>query len=129
MLYLSCPGNGLGVYNPTNGESTLISYQTPMENQVTLGNDWINDLLCDKDSLIWIAHFLGVRCYDTSKNIFLDLPINHDLKNYVCYELLEDKDGRLWIGTNNGIYIYDKQKQTLQHIGKRRVCLVMLFVD
>lgn len=25
MLYLSCPGNGLGVYNPTNGESTLIS--------------------------------------------------------------------------------------------------------
>lgn len=119
MLYLSCPGNGLGVYNPTNGESTLISYQTPMENQVTLGNDWINDLLCDKDSLIWIAHFLGVRCYDTSKNIFLDLPINHDLKNYVCYELLEDKDGRLWIGTNNGIYIYDKQKQTLQHIGKK----------
>lgn len=49
----------------------------------------------------------------------LDLPINHDLKNYVCYELLEDNDGRLWIGTNNGIYIYDKQKQTLQHIGKK----------
>lgn len=59
----------------------------------------------------------------------LDLPINHDLKNYVCYELLEDNDGRLWIGTNNGIYIYDKQKQTLQHIGKRKVCLVMLSVD
>ena len=79
MLYLSCPGNGLGVYNPTNGESTLISYQTPMENQVTLGNDWINDLLCDKDSLIWIAHFLGVRCYDTSKNIFEQ--INADNKD------------------------------------------------
>lgn len=118
-LYLSCPGNGLGIYNLTTNESTLISYQTPMKNQVTLGNDWINDLLCDKDSLIWIAHFLGIRCYDSSKKIFLDLPINQSLKDYVCYVLLESEDGYLWIGTNNGIYIYNKKEQTLQHIGKK----------
>lgn len=118
-LYLSCPGNGLGIYNLITNETTLISYQTPMKNKITLGNDWINDLLCDKDGFIWIAHFLGVRCYDSSKNVFLDLPINQSLKNYVCYELLEDNDGQLWIGTNNGIYIYNKQEKTLQHIGKK----------
>lgn len=119
QLYLSCSGKGLGIYNPTNGKSTLISYQTPMKNSITLGNDWINDLLCDQDGFIWIAHFTGIRCYDTSKNIFLDLPINNEIKNQVCYELLEDDKKRLWIGTNNGIYIYHKQEGTLQHIGKK----------
>lgn len=120
QLFISLPGNGLGIYDLKNKKGHIISYKTHMKNGIMLGNDWINNLAFDSKGQLWISHFLGLSCYNTEKEEFIKIPINEKLNKYVCHTLFEDKNKQLWIGTNNGIYLYNDSKQQLMHLGKEQ---------
>lgn len=120
QLFISFPGNGLGIYDLTTNKGKILSYQTKMKNDVMLGNDWINDLTFDSNGMLWITHFLGLSCYNPETKEFIKIPVNERLKKYVCYTLLEDKNKQFWIGTNNGIFLYTPHDQNLIHFGKEQ---------
>jgi len=80
-----------------------------------LSNDWINDILFDKDGLIWIGHYKGVSCFNPVKNTFINyLDKNTILPGIVVYTLHEDRVGNIWIGSSEGLYSFSKKDSTVK---------------
>lgn len=116
-IYISVLGEGFIRYNIETKKWTLISDTTRLGNAEVLSNNWINDILCDSDGLIWLAHSIGVDCYDPYKNVFLKYTDDRSLSSIITTTLLEDKKKNIWIGTNNGLYQYNKKNKQLRHYG------------
>lgn len=116
-VYISVLGEGFIRYNIETKKWILISDKTRLANDQVLSNNWINDILCDSDGLIWLAHSIGVDCYDPDKSIFLHYSDDASLSSMICTTLMEDKKKNIWIGTNNGLYKYDKKTKKIEHYG------------
>lgn len=81
-----------------------------------LSNDWINDIFCDSQGQIWIAHYKGVSCFNPQKNTFINyLGKNNILPLCVAYSLYEDRDGHIWIGTSEGLSLFDKESESVKN--------------
>ncbi len=80
-----------------------------------LANDWINDILIDKEGKIWLAHFKGASCYDPVRKTFLNyLGQNTILPKAVAYTLREDSRGGIWIGASDGLYHFHKESEQIR---------------
>ena len=80
-----------------------------------LSNDWINDILVDREGLIWLAHYKGVSCYNADKNTYINyLNQNTILPRTVVYALHEDRSGRIWIGSSDGLSVFDKKDNSIR---------------
>ena len=78
-------------------------------------NDWISDILVDREGLIWIAHYKGVSCYNPEKNTYINyLNQNTILPRAVVYALHEDSTGNIWIGTSDGLHVFDKDDSSIE---------------
>jgi signal transduction histidine kinase/ligand-binding sensor domain-containing protein/DNA-binding response OmpR family regulator len=78
-----------------------------------LPNDWVNHIICDRDSLVWIAHHKGLSCFDPVRKTFLATGRNNLLPAHVVRVLMEDSNGKIWIGSSTGLYCYDKSGGTM----------------
>lgn len=116
-IYISVLGEGFIRYNIETKTWVLISDTTHLGSSEVLSNKWINDILCDSDGIIWLAHSIGVNCYDPYKNIFLNYTDETFLSSIICTTLMEDKNKNIWIGTNNGLYRYSKKDRKIEHYG------------
>ncbi len=116
-LYLSVTGEGFTCYDLRTGASEQICDTTRLNTPMRLGNNWINAMCCDSEGLIWLAHCMGVNCYDPARRQFLKLESCSVVFGNLCYALLEDKQGHIWIGTHEGLFEYDKKSDTLRHYG------------
>jgi ligand-binding sensor domain-containing protein len=77
---------------------------------LTIGHNFISDILCDRDENIWILHALGLSMFHTKTHQFSNYPITPDFKNYQGnFSVMEDDgDGKIWLGNQHGIAIFDK---------------------
>lgn len=83
-----------------------------------LSNSLINDILQDRNEVIWIATEDGLNRYDGSK--FTKYRSDKKkpgsiMSNYVRM-LFEDGKGRFFVGLLNGIQIYDQATDTFEEI-------------
>lgn len=116
-LYLSVLGEGFARYNPVSGEWLSISAETPMKDSRSLRNNWVGEILCDSDGLIWMSLSTGVDCYDPERNVFVDFPANIRFPTCSTYVLEEDDRKNIWIGTDSGLFQYNKERKELNHYG------------
>lgn len=104
-LYIALDSKGIWTYDLTNHDCTPLD-DSDTSNFKLLRNRYINKMLKDSKDRLWIGHYLGVSCYDTRSERFLDMAKDSVLNTSVCYALIEAKDGNIWIGTNTGLYKY-----------------------
>ena len=72
-----------------------------------LSNNYIKDMVQDRQGFIWIATEAGLNRFD-GKNITTYNTLNSDLNNATINALLYDeKENQLWIGTNANLSILD----------------------
>lgn len=116
-LYVSVLGEGFVRYNSLTGEWIPISDTVVLADSSRLFNNWIGDILCDSDGLIWLAQSTGVDCYDPEKHLVLNFPDKSEFRSYGAIVLLEDNKKNIWIGTNNGLFRYGKNDNSLTYYG------------
>lgn len=112
-LYIATLGSGFYRYNLQTGQ--LTHYESSKDesgdcSRNELANDWINYVYCDREGLIWIAHYKGVSCFNPQTESFLQYKNSNILiEGCVGYSLMEDERGILWAGTTEGLYSFDKR--------------------
>src|SRR5438105_5016253 len=99
--------------NKYDGYNFTVYKNDPKKNN-SLSNSYINDIVEDNDSNLWIATLDGgLNKYDRQKDEFIHFK--HDPKdpnsisdNYISC-LVKDSKGNIWIGTSNGVNVFDKK--------------------
>ncbi len=103
QMYISSFADGIWTYDARSGACSRLSV-TDDENFRLIRNRNINKMMLDSEGRLWIGHFLGIACYDTEKEEFLDIATDSLLNSSVSYALAQGNDGSIWIGTNNGLF-------------------------
>ena len=81
-----------------------------------LANDWINNIFCDNEGLIWLAHYKGVSCFNPENESFINYNnSNLIIEGRVGYALNEDYMGNIWAGTTDGFFCFKKKDPELFH--------------
>ncbi len=119
-LYISVFGSGFYMYNLLTGKITHYESSKDERNDLQrdeLYNDWINHILCDREGLIWLAHYKGVSCFNPKTGSFINFCHTNNLINGVIgYVLHEDYEGNIWVGTSDGLYHFDKKKEEIERL-------------
>ena len=117
-LYISVFGSGFYIYNLITGKITHYESSKDEQNDLQrdeLYNDWINHILCDREGLIWLAHYKGVSCFNPKNGSFINfLHTNNLINGVIGYVLHEDYEGNIWIGTSDGLYHFDKKREEVK---------------
>lgn len=110
-IYASTFYRGFCKYNKASGQ--MINYHSSLDDERNefLCNNWIQDILTDRQGLVWLASSRGVSCYDPQSDSFNGLGWH---KNIMCYSLCEMTNGDILIGTEQGIYTYHRKDNKVQ---------------
>ena len=98
-------GAGLGL-NMISSSETIIE---------RIGNDSTNNLIEDRQGLIWQATDHGVNILDRKKRTKRHLGIKQGLANDTVYFIKETKEG-IFISTESSLEILDTAKNTITHL-------------
>src|SRR6185312_275674 len=74
--------------------------------QIATNGDIIQDIVTDKNNLVWICTLGGLKRFDKSSGHIKQYLANV-LNGVNC--VMEDRDGNLWAATNQGLYKYSKE--------------------
>ncbi|MGL4520134.1 MAG: ligand-binding sensor domain-containing protein [Phocaeicola sp.] len=113
-LYVAILGRGLKSYRLSDREERVLKFQADA-NERQLCNQYLNVLLHDSDSLLWIGHYSGIDCYNTELDRVLEIDVDSTLRTSITYSLLQDKKDNIWIGTNKGLFSYNKSERVFKH--------------
>jgi signal transduction histidine kinase/ligand-binding sensor domain-containing protein/DNA-binding response OmpR family regulator len=111
LYLLDLSGTGREMITFKSKKSAALNYDP-----YTLNSNWINTVICDRDSLIWIGHHNGMCCYNPKNKSFINyIPENIFLEGNNVLSLFEDHLGNIYAGTSAGLYYFNKQDTTLTH--------------
>lgn len=117
-LFIAVSGEGIWKYDLRSDKCEKLT-DSNTGNMPLFTNSNINKLLCDSKGRIWIGHYLGISCYDTDNQRFVEIPTDPVLSTSVCYALAETSEGNLLIGSNNGLFIWlEKEGKYIRHTTK-----------
>lgn len=85
-------------------------YKNIPEEENSIRNNYIQDILEDKNGNLLIAVSSGLDIFDRDQNNFQHI----DFSAYSPNDLFEDSRGNLWIGTNQGLLSYDMESKKLE---------------
>lgn len=110
QLYVSIYGDGFAIFDK-NGKLSR-HYNTrnkPRRKGTKFGNDWVMQIDCDQQGLVWLATLSGIWCYDPEKDYFVDFGTGDGImreKNISA--ICEMSDSYLIVGTQSGLYLCDR---------------------
>jgi ligand-binding sensor domain-containing protein/signal transduction histidine kinase/DNA-binding response OmpR family regulator len=120
QLLIATLGSGVFMLDILSGEIQHYESSKQEENNWTIDelcNDWINNILCDSEGLIWIGHYKGLSCFNADKKTFINYNnTNNLLPGCIVNTLCEDSYGAIWIGTTSQLYRFDKANGTMENI-------------
>lgn len=114
-LYVGVAGEGFALYNPKTGTLRTIGEATRLGSSLRLQNNWVNAFRTDSHGRLWIAHCMGVDCYDPDARRLLPVQCREALRGRLAHDIMEGRDGRMWIATHDGLYCYDPHADTTRH--------------
>ncbi|MCU4166062.1 hybrid sensor histidine kinase/response regulator transcription factor [Carboxylicivirga caseinilyticus] len=107
-LLIGSHGSGAVIYNPLNKN---IDHQL----QRLFPDLEINDVIADKNGIIWLASETGVVQYDIEKNevkrFNADAETTSGISNDYAKDICIDELGTLWLTTTLGLNYFDEEKQ------------------
>ena len=116
-VYIGTLGSGFYTYNLNTRKIKQFKYaKSENKDKDDVFYDWINYILCDRNGLIWLAHYKGLSCYDPSQNRYIKMNGNNNMiPECIGYSLHEDAKGLIYAGTSNGLYVINNSKSRIRH--------------
>ncbi len=114
MLWIGTIGKGLSRFDRRIGKFTNYSYQ--LNDPKSLSNNQINDMLLDKNGILWIATQEGLNRYVYETDSFIRYTIKDGLPNNHVVSILADADHKIWLATLDGIARFDPNDVQKGHI-------------
>ena len=109
--------NGAGVHVFDISTSKFIAhYQFHEEDSTGIANNWVNCVISDGDSLMWIGTYGGVSCIDLrSQKINTYRTQNGILPGNIVISIIKGHDGKMWFGTTEGLACFDPKTKKSIH--------------
>jgi signal transduction histidine kinase/AraC-like DNA-binding protein/ligand-binding sensor domain-containing protein len=102
-IYAAIDGRGIVIINPLTKESNWL-YPAPHPEMI---NSWIPALCIDSKQRLWIGHYSGLSCYDTTSKNFIAVKNDDGLRQSVCNAIAVGKNNEIWVATNLGLVRYN----------------------
>ena len=106
-IYISTFSKGFCIYNPQTNQLRNLNSDQKDNEKGWLCNNWILNMMPDRNGRIWLATASGVSCYDPVADSFMSYGWRQLLNGILCYSLCETSDGNILIGTEQGLYLYE----------------------
>ena len=114
-LWLGTQGHGLAFFDEKKETFTKIPNDT--SKGIAPLSNFIHELICDKDGLIWVCSNTGFYTVDPETlkiNTFTDHRLLKEISDKRTVSVYEDHLGRIWLGVQgDGVYRYEKEKNKL----------------
>lgn len=105
-VWVSTFSGGISFFEQTSPLIKHISHY--VNNSNSLGNNFINKVLEDRNGNIWFATNNGISKWDIKTNRWTTYYQNKKEQAQVFLSLCEDNKGRIWAGTySTGVYVID----------------------
>ncbi len=112
-LWLGTLQNGINIFNPKTEEVAIVSTDT--SNNLSIHDNQIQDIHCDKKGRVWIATYHGICLYDPQKGHIKVYDSGSVPENNVT-SIYEDSFGRIFFGSwSYGLYLYDEIKDSFKN--------------
>ncbi|WP_211229724.1 hybrid sensor histidine kinase/response regulator transcription factor [Olivibacter sitiensis] len=113
--------NGGGIYQIVPNEGHTLYSQDGTDG--ALSDNFVNAILPDGDSGLWIGTQMGLNYLDITKKkitkIFTKDTKPHNLSNHDILCLFRDSQERIWVGTERGsLFYFDEAKGHFHQIGE-----------
>lgn len=114
-IWVGTNGAGVSVFDPRVNRFTR-QYLFHEEDSSGIANNWVNTLMADGDSLIWVGTYGGVSSVNvTTGAITTYRSKNGILPGNIVYAIARDRNRKLWFGTTEGLAGYDEGTQNVEH--------------
>ena len=113
-LYISTYSRGFCIYNPEKQSFKNIQATDKDSVNGSLWNNWVLDMMADRDGHIWFATSAGVSCYDPETNSFRPYKWDCLLDGTICFSLCQTQQGDVLIGTDHGLFRYELGKDDVE---------------
>ena len=127
--------NGLNrcVLNKHDLPSSIQDYYSVTNSSFSISNNLIQDILCDKEVILWISTYGGVNKVDPSTRWFdsfrYDPEANNTLHDNYIFPIHGDKDGRIWMGSyTSGVSCYNSKEKAFTRFHKDNSILESNFI-
>lgn len=111
-IYISVFGQGFAVYDGRSGGLRYYNSRTTAKEKVKFTNDWVGQMYCDHEGMMWITTSSGTWCFNPKTKKFVDLGNGDGILKDICsLSIIETKQHNIIIGTDNGVYAYDRKKR------------------
>ena len=107
---------GLSIIDRKNGLVKGLSKQQG------LSNDFIRNIIEDRQGRIWVSTNVGINIVDVDKKTISVLNKDNGLSGNAIGAILNDRNGNIWISYADatGIDIIEPQNKLIRHIGKEK---------
>lgn len=111
-------GDGFMVIDKRTGKTKHYNTKnTPKDSGSKFGNNWVGQMYCDHEGVMWITTASGVWQYDPEADRFLDTPDGDGLmREKSVTSICETKSRDMIIGTTNGLYVYRRKDKTVEKL-------------
>ena len=116
MILDKSKGGGVLFFNITTSESRTLS-----STNGTLISNMVNDIVIDKNGLVWIAseegliYFLSHQIYDIDDYFLPNDGTQNIFQGINISSLLVDHANNIWVGTDEGLFVYNHDKNEIIH--------------
>jgi signal transduction histidine kinase/ligand-binding sensor domain-containing protein/DNA-binding response OmpR family regulator len=114
-IWVGTNGAGVSVFDPELNRFTQ-QFLFHEEDSSGIANNWVNTLMSDGDSLIWIGTYGGASSVDVrTGKINTYRTKNGILPGNIVYAIARDSNRKLWFGTTEGLSGYDEVSAKAEH--------------
>jgi signal transduction histidine kinase/ligand-binding sensor domain-containing protein len=110
VLWLGNARPGLLRYNVKTGERR--GYRHNRTDPTTLCSGIVDQLLIDRQGILWSATWDGLCLFDSTTNRFTKYAPAPESRGLNYYAIAQAADGSLWLGGNLGLHRFDPQTKT-----------------
>jgi len=111
LVFLSCPGAGLGQETAEKGRTSQALQFKRITQADGLSNDFVLCLFQDSEGFLWFGTENGLNRYDGYRfTVFKEDPQRAgSIRGNFIETIFEDSQQNLWVSTDKGVNLFDRQ--------------------